>query len=809
MAETLSWWLVVAVMGLVAFPLVYLFFPRFPDRGYAFSKAFGILGIGYVFWVLCSAWVIPNTAGGIIWVLGGFAVASGIIAWRRRDELRRFFERNWPIVVAVEVLFFLAFIFAAFLRSYVPEIAGTEKPMDFAFLNASTNTEHFPPNDPWLSGHSISYYYGGYFLVAMIGKLASVPTEIGYNLGLAMTAALAAVGAFGIILNLILMHRGKGNPQPEHQKPANFIRPALFGLGGAILLVVMGNLEGMLEFLAAHKFGGVDFWNWIDIKELKAAAEPSDKWYPVGHWWWWRAARVVSPNAPEMITEFPFFSFLLGDLHPHVTALPFALLGIAAGIRLLQEERTLNLSFWSDRLLLLAALAVLVGGLSFLNTWDMPTFFVLLVVAAFIRNFLATRRWDRTLITDTLGFAAPLALVSVLAYLPYHKGFIPQLGFSSQAEGIAPVDGAGTKPLHALVIWGPMAVLVVPFAIQRLLTSSKATLRQPRYWLALVPGLTVIVVWFLWVLAKGKLGDAISDRSGAWITALALLLLLSLLLLALWRELESESHEQRHLAVITSLLVSALAVLLLLGAEFFFVKDVFGNRMNTVFKLYYQAWLLLAIGGGFALYYLASRWLPRLDVNWGWRAGWTTGAVVVLGAAMLYPLGATFDRTQDFDAETGLNGLAWAKDSYADFGAAEWLKEHAKPDDIIVETVGSEETGTEWGMTGRIASWTGLSTVLGWPGHERQWRGSYEALGERQPDVDLLYGTDDPAIAAQVIQKYGIDYVYVGSIERQVYPAAGLDKFETMLQRVYPQDAEPGQAAVYKVAGPGVFADSP
>jgi uncharacterized membrane protein len=247
----------------------------------------------------------------------------------------------------------------------------------------------------------------------------------------------------------------------------------------------------------------------------------------------------------------------------------------------------------------------------------------------------------------------------------------------------------------------------------------------------------------------------------------------------------------------------------LLWVEFFFVKDVFGNRMNTVFKLYYQAWLLLAVGGGFALYYLAMRWLPRLDVHWGWRAGWSAVAVVVLGAAMLYPLGGTFDRTQEFDAERGIDGLAWVEGTFPDdFPAAEWLMEHAEPSDVIVETVGNESTGTEWGMTGRIASWTGLSTVLGWPGHERQWRGSYEALGERQPDVDLLYSSTDPAVAVQVIEKYGIDYVYVGSLERQIYPPAGLDKFETMLQRVYLQAEEPGPRQSTEFAGTTVQ-DSP
>ena len=342
MGETLSWWLVVEAMGIVVFPLVYLFFPRLPDRGYAFAKAFGVLIIGYLFWVLGTAWVLPNSAGGIIWTMIIIGVPSGFIAWRRKDELVRYFDEKWTLILTIEALFFLAFIFAAFLRSYVPEIAGTEKPMDFAFLNAATRVEHFPPNDPWLSGHSISYYYGGYFLVAMVGKLAAVDTSIGYNLGLAMTAALAVVGAFGLVYNLVALHRTSANPAKGEKAASVLGWPVVFGLAAAILLVVMANLEGLLEFLAAHGVGSEGFWKWVDIKGLSPSVGPTDTWYPTQHWWWWRAARIVSPSAPETITEFPFFSFLLGDLHPHVMALPFGVLGIAAGLRLLQEKETLR-----------------------------------------------------------------------------------------------------------------------------------------------------------------------------------------------------------------------------------------------------------------------------------------------------------------------------------------------------------------------------------------------------------------------------------------------------------------------------------
>jgi YYY domain-containing protein len=808
MGETLSWWLVVEAMGLVAFPLVYLFFPRLPDRGYAFTKAFGILIIGYLFWVLGTAWVLPNTAGGIIWTMIIVAVPSGLVAWRRKDEIVRYLDEKWTLLLIIEVLFFLAFIFAAFLRSYVPEIAGTEKPMDFAFLNASTRSEHFPPGDPWLSGHSISYYYGGYFLVAMIGKLAAVDTSVGFNLGLAMTAALAVIGAFGLVYNLVVLHGSSANPTKVGKpgkpgKPLSVLsRPVLFGLGAAVLLVVIGNLEGLLEFLAAHGIGGGGFWEWVDIKGLSAVTEHTDKWYPTEHWqnwWWWRAARIVSPSAPETITEFPFFSFLLGDLHPHVMALPFGLLGVAAGLRLLQEEERLDVRFWARHSWLLVGLALLLGGLSFLNTWDLPTFFVLLAAVALVRNFLTARRWDRRLVTDTLGFAVPLAVAAVILYVPYHKGFIPQFGFASQADGIDPVVGGATLPFHALIMWGPFAVLVIPFAVQRLLASARVRAWQQRDLLTLVPGLLVVLLWLLWVAAKGELGGALSDRGSAWLTDVVLLLVLSLFLLTLWRELESDEKEETgRVAVLTSLILSSLAVLLILGAEFFFIKDVFANRMNTVFKLYYQAWLLLAVGGGFALYYLSARWLPRRDVAAAWRVAWGAAAVVVLGAALLYPLQATFSRTDGFDGPRGLDGLAWAAKAYpGDYKAARWLAENVDGQAVVVEMVGSQSISFEYGIAGRIAGWTGHTTILAWPGHEAQWRGSYGPFEGRQGDVDRLYTTESTAEVADIVRKYNVDYIYVGELERQTYPAAALEKFDGMYGVAYRE----GDVVIYRVKG--------
>jgi uncharacterized membrane protein len=172
----------------------------------------------------------------------------------------------------------------------------------------------------------------------------------------------------------------------------------------------------------------------------------------------------------------------------------------------------------------------------------------------------------------------------------------------------------------------------------------------------------------------------------------------------------------------------------------------------------------------------------------------------MLAPAMLYPLGGTFSRTNDFDGGRTLDGLAWAKKSYAeDYEAARWLEENANSSDVIVEMVGSAEISYEYGIAGRISGWSGFPTVLAWPPHQRQWRGSYAPFEGRQQDVDRLYSTDDPAEAWQIIARYGIDYVYVGTLERQTYPEAALDKFATMLDAAY--HPENGEVTIYRVTG--------
>lgn len=810
MAETFAWWLILQLIGLAALPLCLTLFRRLPYAGYALSKPFGLIIGGYLFWILNVIHMLPNTQRGIAWALVFVAAGSALVVWRRRDELLDFLDRRWAFILVSEVLFTVTFVVAAYLRSYVPDIAGTEKPMDLMFINAATRSEYFPPDDPWLSGFSVSYYYFGYLLVAMVGKLAAIQTSIAYNLGLAMTAALAVTAAFGLVYDLVA-----GRKSEEERARSAFGlagRPLLFGLAAGLILAVMGNLEGVLEFLAAHRIGWEGFWNWVDIEGLNASTE-SDAWYPTEHWhyWWWFRASRIMPGGE--ISEFPFFSFLLGDLHPHVMSIPFVLLTAGGALALFRSEEPLDIVYWLERPLVLAGLAVVLGGLAFLNTWDMPTLALVILAVVFIRNFLRVGAWRWGVLWDTLAFAVPLFVAACLAYVPFFFG-----GFDSQASGFSAVSGDGTRPFHLLLFWGPFAAIIVPFALSRLRAEGRwqVTL-QSALW-ALAPGVAVVVVWLLWdALAaiagwgpfgtitervatiqlnepEGSWADRIAERGANWVTAAILIGVLALMLLALWREMRSKALLSERRGAIFGLILAAVGTLLIVGTEFLFIMDTFASRMNTVFKLYYQAWLLLSLAAGFALYELFSGWRLRVEKGLLLRHAWALAVGLVLAAALLYPLGATYSRTNDFEGPRSLDGLASVQKHEPDeYAAFRWLAEHSGEDTVIAEAVGGD-----YNLTGRMAGRTGVPVVISWAGHEIQWRGSDfgGALAERESDLNRIFTSTDESETMTLLDKYGVTYVVVGTQEEEQYPPESLQKFEAMFEVTFRQ----GEVTIYRVS---------
>jgi len=210
MIDFFRFWLILELLGIIALPLAWRMFRALPGRGLAFAKALGLLLTGYVLWLGASFGLLRNDLGGaIIAMLAVLAVGL----WLARPGLQRDEEGqrpiltdlrdNWRYWLGVELLFLLMMAGWAYFRAYNPDIAGTEKPMEIAFINGVFNSPSFPPQDPWLAGFGISYYYFGYVLLGMLARLSGVTTTVVFNLGLASIFAFAVTEPFALVYDLV------------------------------------------------------------------------------------------------------------------------------------------------------------------------------------------------------------------------------------------------------------------------------------------------------------------------------------------------------------------------------------------------------------------------------------------------------------------------------------------------------------------------------------------------------------------------------------------------------------------------------
>ena len=795
MVDALTWLLAIELLGLLALPLAFVLFKRLPDRGFTLAKPLALVLFSYILWLAGLTHFIPNTRVTIAVILVLAAVIGILVLRRVATQLKAFLREEWRTLVVAEAVFLGFFILWLAITSESPAITGTEKPMDFGFMNAVLQSRFFPPEDPWLAGHSISYYYFGHFMMAFMAKLSAVPSSISYNLAISMVPALLAVGSFGLIYNLVRLSGARRGAAVG------------FGLLATALVVLMGNLEGMMEFVHAQGWGGDGFWQWVGIKGLEGGAASSGA-FPDDYLWWWRATRVIGTVADGQvldytITEFPMFSFLLGDLHAHVMSLPFVVLGLSLGLNLFRSSDQLGLDWLRHHPVESVAIALFIGSLAFINAWDLP-----LLAGALAVVVLAKGYQDRggSLQSAALRGAAvlvPIFIAAVILFLPFY------LTFETQALGVLPLRDVSTRPFLFILAMGLFTVLAISFVLRQLPGLTRANSDDaPAVSLVLVIALAPFIVWAAIVLILTLPTDGTAAFSKVVGRAWWVLPGLAVASLAAYSALHRVRHVREPMAAFPLLLV-AVAFFLLAGAELFYVDDSFGGafrRMNTVFKVYYQSWLLLALAGAYGIYYWSSH-RPGLRSDsartagpgrWALQLGhhaWIGAIVVLLLASSYYPVGAVLDRTGLLSSshsleDNTLNGLAFLRGQNPDeYAAIRWLRDDASWGRIV------EAVGDDYSDYGRISASTGLPTLLGWKGHELQWRGSSASFEGREEAVARIYRSTDQEEVSQLLDRYGVRYVYLGHRERADYGGSSLSSYTGLLRTAF----QSGSVVIYEM----------
>ena len=762
MDNIVLWILSVYFIGLIFFPFAFFLLKRLPDRGASLSKIVGLLLFTYILWIVGHSQVVPLVQTTIFCVAFVLAVLAFIAFRVQRLEIASFLKTEWLHLLLSEIVFISVFFGWVWVVSQVPDINHTEKPMDFGFLNAIIQSNSFPPDDMWLSGESISYYYFGHMIMANLSELTAISSNVTYNLSLVLVPALASVGIYGLVYNLIRI------------SGATRTRAVIFALLGPIFLGFFGHLVGGLDFLQAMGWGSHSFWEWVNIDGLVRSARDFS-FFPQEANWWWRDTRVINTivNGESLdytITEFPFFSFLLGDLHAHVISLPFLILVISLALNVYLGRDALGLGWFRANYLEFVFLSLALGSLAILNASDFPVFTTVVFCILLIRGLKQNQLSLSKATVQSLMVMTPILILSIIMFLPFY------FTFHSQISGISPLIEVSTRPLHFLLIWGFFLVVGVIFLVKQF--SSLPSDRKDKVHLLRSGIILTLAPFVLWIFVAVLVSFDEYDLTYILSTIIIRSVTLLPLFIIVW--VASFSGLVRCLTGSSgtgfALILMGLGFYLLIGVEIFYVEDFLFLRMNTI-KLYYQVWVLLSVAVTYGIYYMLSNPITWRFPLSPWKYGLVAFVIVLFITSLYYPIAATKNRIESADATPTLDGLAFLKNSdRADEYEAIRILRDEMPRGHLLEAVGGGYT-----EFGRVSAATGFPSPLNWPGHELQWRGSTGPLGNREEDVKTIYTSNDLVEVSALLDKYDIRYVYVGSREKYRYGTEGLNKFQDLL----------------------------
>jgi YYY domain-containing protein len=782
MFELFQMWALVEILGIACLPLTMAVFRNVADRGWSFTKALALAVFAFCTWFpLMCLHFLPFSQLFIMGVALLLLACGVVFIVRTRHSFVKFVRLNLPYIVTTELVFLGMVFLLGWLRSYGPEIRSYEMYMDEGFVAAIMRSPHFPPSDMWFAGYSINYYYYAHFTIALLAKLLGQTPSIAFNTGICIFFGLTAANLFGVTCNIVswarhLKSRDISEEETAVERPdivhTSLLAAVPYGFATIIVGLILGNLAATQQWWKSH-----------------GAAVP---------FYWFGPSRVID----KTINEFPAFSFLLSCFHAHVLALAFTVLAIGLAFNLLLEPEGKGLFVFGRgwRLVLtLGVNALVIGGLFTMNGWDLPTYLGLAFVCIILQQWLAYNGRARpALFVDIFSACGTLAALVFLLYLPFYVNFI------SPSQGIGFVMGGERSSLRdELLIYGLFA-----FVFLSLLLASVA--KAPR-------------IEFTSLI--NTMGDEASDRrwSRIGIACVAGFVLFSFVGLVVIQNgatmliclniavagLILLFYTIGDRAQAFTLLLGVTAFTLVAGCEVFYLRDVFADiypRMNTVFKFYFQAWVLLSIATGAGLYFVieafrsfkvstsTTRWLRR-----GLAGTWGACIVLLFLAGMVYPIVAPFARYAQLNPSThqfylqrtnSLDGLIYLKTDPAnpgDYAAIRWLNANVQGNPGIIEAIGDD-----YSNYARISAFTGLPAPMGWVGHEYQWRVNWfnksdntAEFQRRGGDIDLIYSSPSSEQVLALMGRYHAQYLYVGALEHAKYPTANLGRFGSFMQVVY------------------------
>lgn len=775
----LQWYIVIQILGFLAFVLGYKLFSNLKDKGYCISKILGIsFGSFISWWLMILNFKMYNFSPAVSYVSTGiFAlITAGVILKfnneNDRKNLFNFFDKNYKFIALVEVAFLIVLITFGFIRAFSPDILMVHKLQEFVYINSILGSTSLPPDNSWLSGHTLNFFYTGYFMLANLVNLSALPLELAFNLIPGTILSLIILASGGIVYNLT--------------------ESKTYGIIGAIITGFMGNFVALKEIFKA---GFTNSFNW------------------------WSSAHCLTDNT---FTEFPLWSAVQGDIEPFhlVNILFLALIYILIvmlkeDLFLFQNKLNYNSILSNVFLILIIALVITTDFYSLL-TAVIIVFSCMLYKALFSQN--RTETILKSVITTIIVFFG--ALIIDLPFLLSYT--LPDISIKATTSNYTGYTES------FLLVFG---VFLIPFLVYMLLEIKKALS------LGLVDSILSLI------LLCSLLELIILNYTS--LSAVSIKIIIGICLLLLVISSGYRIYKKNNTKKFTTQAQIIIGLLVLLEIEFIIVKEII-TVLITVFIVFsiYKLLTEKDFKVFMALCLYLTTFLSMIIISIPNMSGFISGievlkAYLIAQTLLLLPIAltiiifelskafegnnkeiyiimqiifllpcfiflalGTYEKSNKFVVTPGLlpelSGINHVKVFHeSDYHSIKWLKEYASKNEVILEAFKPSES-----YSGRISGYSGLATILQGFDNQQFAYGKYilKELNQRVKDINKIYSEQDKMKVLHLINKYNITYIYVGEVERQIYPEESLNNFKEIGTLIFNTgDQQNREAHIYKI----------
>ena len=718
----LKWCIALLALGIAFYPLSNTLFGKFGDKGYLMGKAIGLLATGYFTWLLASLHIMKfselSCMVSLVILAAVNYVVIGIFGYPKTDTRDGVGIKSLGLplgrILIMEMLFVFILISFLYMKGFNAKAYGTEKMMDYGFMTSMFRTDYFPVDDFWFTGDNLNYYYFGQYLCTFLTKLSLNTPAYGYNLSLGTGFAFCLLFVYQIVSEIM-----KHFMEKKGKKKGIKVLPHVAGALSAFAVTLAGNFH----YLIFGKFVPM-MWEILQIP-----GEKPSYWFPSST----RYIGYIPDVEDKTIHEFPSYSFILGDLHAHVINITFVLVLIALLFSFVQARRIKRdfglrigedwMSYIFDPKII--SLGFLIGCFMMTNYWDFPIYLVVSGVVILAMNLLNSNfkkeGWLLTAVQLIL-----IVLVAELITLPF------KLNFTAMENGIGFTD-KHTQFYQLMILWAFPVIVLIGFVVSLI----------AKYFRQKKSELTAFET-----PDQFDADDVVAKRGG---------------LVGFFGKLEDSN--------LFILILGVCAVGLIIMPEIIYVKDIYGDayqRANTMFKLTYQAFIML----GIMLGYVITKFVCLKETKAQQRFGIVAFVILVLLLGY-FPTScqAWFTDMKDDSLYSGLRADTYIyNEQPTDAAGIDWLNSNAKDGEVVLEAAGSSYT-----IYDRVSTLTGLSTVCGWSTHEWLWHNDYTQVSARQSDVLTMYTSQNVEEVKELLKKYNVDYIFIGSCEYEAYTGSGMN----------------------------------